>query len=112
MINLVADVLNEFAEVQLRAPSKPWGLGPNFHWDNRLARQKSKKALDGLVDMYLREQRQLRKPLLAKFDFANGDGSRWCSVCRRTRAADSFVVQTGRCAGKTVGTCRCCRKHV
>jgi hypothetical protein len=112
MLDLAEGVLLEFSEAQLLAPSKPWGLGPNLHWDNRLARQKSKKALDGLVDMYLREQRQLRKPLLAKFDFANSDGSRWCSVCRRTRAADSFVVQTGRCAGKTVGRCRCCRKRV
>ena len=38
MLDLAEGVLNVFAEAQLRAPSKPWGLGPELHWDNRLAR--------------------------------------------------------------------------
>jgi hypothetical protein len=111
MLDLAEGVLFEFSEAQLRAPNKPWGLGPDLHCDNRLARQKSKKALDRLVDEELRCLRALRTTPL-RLDFTNVDGSRWCIVCRRTREAESFVVQTGRCAGKTVGTCRCCRKYV
>ena len=110
MLDLVEGVLDVFAEAQLRAPSKPWGLGPELHWDNRLARQKSNKALNHLVDEELRNLRAQRTVPI-RCDFRNADGSTWCNVCRRTRPSESFVVETGRHAGRVVGTCHHCRKH-
>ena len=113
MLDLVEGVLNEFVEAQFRASRDRWGCGQDgqpLGFDNRVSSRKMAKARDHMIDAGLRELRALRATPL-RIDFSNVDGSRLCLDCRRVRPVESYMVKTGRCAGKTVGSCVFCRRH-